>query len=320
MMKRTFIVVSTSLALGLLLFGFFIEGPWSLGYSWIFDWGTSFLASRIRDYLGQPVFLAALMLTLILERIIPADKQQTVFSRSFFQDFVWFLYEPILHTLILLVFVSWMRDVYAAHFSYLTVRQIAEWPNWARFVFGALSLDFFYWLQHYVMHKVPWLWQLHTVHHSQKHLNFFSDYRYHILEYIVRDIIVVIPFLILEVNPPTIVLYSIILRTYTRFYHGNLRTNLGLPKYLMVTPQSHRIHHSKLDEHRDKNFGSVFAIWDHLFRTQYYGFDEYPETGIQDEKFPNESDGTLAKLLIMPLLHMLYPLKVIRRSITRGKA
>jgi hypothetical protein len=69
-------------------------------------------------------------------------------------------------------------------------------------------------------------------------------------------------------------------------YHGNLRTNLGVLRYLLVTPQSHRVHHSTELRHRDRNFGVLFSVWDQLFGTQYRGFDEYPETGVSDPTFP----------------------------------
>jgi sterol desaturase/sphingolipid hydroxylase (fatty acid hydroxylase superfamily) len=98
-------------------------------------------------------------------------------------------------------------------------------------------------------------------------------------------------------------------RWYTRFYHGNIRTNLGPLRYVLVTPQSHRIHHSIEPRHLDTNFGALFSIWDRLFGTQYRGHDEYPETGIADAAFPHEAKGDLRSLLVTPLAQMAYPLR-----------
>jgi sterol desaturase/sphingolipid hydroxylase (fatty acid hydroxylase superfamily) len=126
------------------------------------------------------------------------------------------------------------------------------------------------------------------VHHSQKELNFFTDFRYHVVEYVVRHTFLVIPFLVLAVEAPTIILFAIFQRWYTRVYHGNIRTNLGPLRYLLVTPQSHRVHHSIEGRHRDRNFGSLFSIWDRLFGTQYRRYDEYPDTGIEDAAFPSK--------------------------------
>lgn len=60
-----------------------------------------------------------------------------------------------------------------------------------------------------------------------------------------REVFLPIPFLMLKVSPPTIVLYAIFRRWYTRFYHANMRTDVGPLRYILVTPQSHRIHHSR---------------------------------------------------------------------------
>ncbi len=79
------------------------------------------------------------------------------------------------------------------------------------------------WAQHRVNHIVPWFWQFHTVHHSQKEISFFTDFRYHALEYVVRT-----------------VYFSIVRRWYTRFYHANIKTDLGPLRYVVVTPSALR--------------------------------------------------------------------------------
>jgi sterol desaturase/sphingolipid hydroxylase (fatty acid hydroxylase superfamily) len=79
----------------------------------------------------------------------------------------------------------------------------------------------------------------------------------------------------------------------------------------LVTPQSHRIHHSIEPEHQDKNFGSLFSIWDFMFGTQVTAWRDYPETGIADQAFPHETSGDIASLLLMPIRQMIYPLRQI---------
>jgi len=95
---------------------------------------------------------------------------------------------------------------------------------------------------------------------------------------------------------------------YTRLYHANIRTNLGPLKYILVTPQSHRVHHSLALEHRDTNFGSLFSFWDYLLGTQCQEYDVYPDTGIDDADFPQEQRLGLKRLLLTPIEQMLYPL------------
>jgi sterol desaturase/sphingolipid hydroxylase (fatty acid hydroxylase superfamily) len=264
-----------------------------------------------------PGFGVAVALTLALERLIPAKRNQPLFSVGFAQDLVWFFYETVLHAAIIVTYVQFLTMVYQANVPFLTIDAVLAWPGWLRFAIGVLLLDLLYWGQHFTNHKFGVLWQFHTVHHSQRDLNFFTDFRYHVLEYLVRHTYLVIPFLVLRVEPPQIVWFALISRWYTRFYHGNIRTNLGPLRYVLVTPQSHRIHHSIEPQHRDRNFGALFSIWDRMFGTQYKGYDEYPDTGIEDDAFPHETRGDVKSLLLTPFVQMLYPLRKIREQFSR---
>jgi len=155
------------------------------------------------------------------------------------------------------------------------------------------------------------LWEVHALHHSQKEINFFSDFRYDIVEYLNRHSVLVIPFLIVPINIPVVVGFSIVSGWYTRFYHGNVRINMGPLRHVLVTPQSHRIHHSKLPQRQNRNFGSLLSIWDQMFGTQYRGYSEYPETGISDSAFPDEQSIHPVTLLFMPLRQLSYPVAKI---------
>jgi sterol desaturase/sphingolipid hydroxylase (fatty acid hydroxylase superfamily) len=261
-----------------------------------------------------PAFFIVIAVTLTLERLFPAEPNQAIFSVNVAQDLVWFFYETILQAIVIATYVQLLTIVYQQYFRFLTINPAGHWPSWVRFAVSLLLLDFLYWGQHYTNHKVPLFWSFHTVHHSQKRLNFFTDFRYHVLEYIVRHTWLVIPFLVLRVDPPQIVWFAIVARWYTRFYHGNIRTNLGPLRYVLVTPQSHRIHHSIEPRHRDTNFGALFSVWDQLLGTQYRGYDEYPETGIEDEGFPHERIVDVKSLMLRPLIQMAYPLRQIRKE------
>ena len=75
---------------------------------------------------------------------------------------------------------------------------------------------------------------------------------------------------------------------FTAWTHTAVRTNMGPLRWIFVTPQSHRVHHSFASEHIDTNFATVFSFWDIIVRTQYMGWDEYPVTGIADPNYPHE--------------------------------
>jgi sterol desaturase/sphingolipid hydroxylase (fatty acid hydroxylase superfamily) len=262
-----------------------------------------------------PIFFIIVAVTLTLEKIMPAQKQEKFWSPSRIQDFVWFIYEAVLHAAIVVFFTWGLYKFYDRYLSFLTIKGMLNLPDWVRIAVAILVQDFCHYSQHWVHHKVPWLWNLHAVHHSQKELNFFTDFRYHVLEYVIREVFLVIPFLIFAVDPKAFVLYSVARKWYTHFYHANIKTDLGWLRYILVTPQSHRVHHSFTTRHWDKNFGSVFSIWDFLFNTQYKGWSEYPETGIPDQTFPHEKDTRLSSLLIMPVKQMIYSFQATGRQI-----
>lgn len=253
-------------------------------------------------------FWCVVIFTLCLQQLIPAKPAQRTFSIGFAQDCVWFFYERVLSSLVVVAYADYLIRFYDGHFSGLTIAALNQTPAWVRFLFALLLSDFLYWAQHYINHKVPLLWRFHALHHSQRELNFFTDFRYHVLEYIVRQTFLVVPFLILKIGPPMIVGFVIFHTWYSRFYHGNIRTNMGPLKYILVTPQSHRVHHSLDPRHRDTNYGAFFSTWDFLLGTQWRKYDVYPETGIDDEAFPQEQNIGLKRMLLTPIQQMLYPL------------
>ncbi|MCA9315232.1 MAG: sterol desaturase family protein [Planctomycetes bacterium] len=246
----------------------------------------------------------AFAITFALQLMLPARREERPLSLGLFQDFWWFFYESVLHSLVVVTFVVWLKGAWDAHLGALTVSIPTAWPAGLRYALIVVVVDLLYWTQHWLHHKVPALWRLHRLHHSQRELNFFSDYRYHVLEYVVRHTVLVIPFLVFRVDAPTIFAIEYVRGWWSRFTHGNIRTNLGPLRYVFVTPQSHRVHHGRAGRWRDCNYGSILSIWDRLFRTQSPHHDVYPATGI-NEPFPVESTWRFPIPLILPLIQLL---------------
>jgi len=69
-------------------------------------------------------------------------------------------------------------------------------------------------------------------------------------------------------------------------HHSQRDLNALTESHVLVTPQSHRVHHSIEDRHRDRNFAMTLSVWDRLFGTSYRAADEYPEAGVSDPGFP----------------------------------
>ena len=177
-------------------------------------------------------------------------------------------------------------------------------------VFAFVASDFLFWFTHWCRHKVPTFWYFHAVHHAAPNLNTLTDNRVHFVEAMVSATIVIVPSRLLGLSAPAAFALAVATTYFTAFTHTAVRTNMGPLRYILVTPQSHRVHHShEKPGDIDVNFGTVFSIWHELFRTQYRGWDEYPDTGIADPEFPLETQALPPALVVSYARMVLYPFR-----------
>lgn len=285
---------------------------------WVFryDLPHTYLEVPIKIY-SNPFTYAVVLLVFLLERVIPARREQRVFSVGLAQDFVWFNADCIFRMFWIGMFVNLLHQFYNQHLGFLTIQEVASWSLPVRWAWSFVWFDLLNWVHHYIRHRVEVLWYFHMVHHSQRKLNLFTDSRVHLLEYFVTRCIIFIPLFMLQIDRGAVVWLAVVLDWYARVYHANLRTNYGPLKYILVTPQSHRIHHSRNPEHVDKNFGLFLTVWDRLFGTLHANYDEYPETGIQEE-FPLEDMVVGLDVLKIYIQQMLYPFGLLARRLFKG--
>lgn len=142
-------------------------------------------------------------------------------------------------------------------------------PLWAQWVIGLLALDFTIWLQHLLSHKIPWLWRVHRVHHSDKDFDATTAVRFHPIEIVYS--IFIKAFVIVLLGPPVVlvVVFEAVVNGSALFNHANLRLPLKLDRvlrWLIVTPDMHRIHHSVVHKETDSNYGFALSIWDRMFK------------------------------------------------------
>lgn len=265
--------------------------------------------------LGYVAMIAAFPAILILERLWPAATSQSRFSLGLLVDFVWFCFSPVLLVLVILPFEDVLRWVYGS-FGFGRFSFVASLPLFAQIVVVTVLSDFLLYVAHVIRHKSSTVWEFHKIHHAQEELNYFSTVRLHPIDEVVTVAVRFLPFAMLETNMavPAFAVWLTISRVYTMFTHSNIRTNLGPLKYLLVTPQSHRIHHSDRPEHQDKNFGNMFVIWDLMFGTQCLDFDVYPGTGVEDKSVPRPAGPRLRDVLTAYGKMLLYPFSSLRRS------
>jgi sterol desaturase/sphingolipid hydroxylase (fatty acid hydroxylase superfamily) len=163
-------------------------------------------------------------------------------------------------------------------------------PGWLVIVASIILLDFAIWAQHVAMHKAPLLWRMHRVHHADRDLDASSGLRFHPFEAVVSMLWKAGLVFVLGVPIAVALAYEIVLNAMAIFTHANLRLPTRLVqavRWLIVTPDMHRTHHSVLRTETDSNYGNFLSVWDRLFRT-YTPAPAAPLTlgleGLQDQR------------------------------------
>lgn len=143
-------------------------------------------------------------------------------------------------------------------------------PSLITIIASLLLLDFIIYWQHLIFHKVPLLWKLHRVHHTEIGLDVSSAVRFHPLEMLLSMFIKMLFIILLGVPIEAVILFEVLLNALALFNHSNLKLPRSLDnmlRVLIVTPEVHWIHHSPIAKETNSNYGFNLIIWDKLFST-----------------------------------------------------
>lgn len=190
--------------------------------------------------------------------------------------------------------------------------EAADWGlfNWlalppaVEIVAAVILLDLVVYAQHRLFHRVPLLWRLHAMHHTDLDLDATSGVRFHPLEYVLSMAIKVAAVWLLGAAALAVIAFELLLNATSIFNHSNLRLPAGWDRWLrlvVVTPDMHVVHHSTDPAEHNRNFGFNLPWWDRLFGT----YTAAPRAGpvgltIGLEGRQEASELGLARLLWMP--------------------
>lgn len=161
------------------------------------------------------------------------------------------------------------------------------------FVGSLLVGDLVQYWAHRLQHKSKFLWQNHKIHHMDPVFDALTGPRQNWTSFFVFFVLLEIPasflFKFSNFDPGSLGLLNgaivSLMLTYLYLTHSSLRIQFGWASVLLLSTQTHRIHHSILPQHQDKNFAQWFPIWDILFGTYYHpARDEFPPTGVEEER------------------------------------
>lgn len=178
-------------------------------------------------------------------------------------------------------------------------------PPWVAVPLAVIALDFVIWLQHVMMHAVPALWRLHRVHHADLDFDLTTGARFHPVEILLSMLIKFAAIVVLGAPVLAVLIFEVLLNASSMFNHGNLRLAAGVDRvlrWIVVTPDMHRVHHSVDDDETDSNFGFNLPWWDRLFgtyRQQPRAGHEAMTIGIHGHRDPAQV-ARLPGMLLMP--------------------
>ena len=136
-----------------------------------------------------------------------------------------------------------------------------------------LVVDFCQYWFHRLCHSYHFMWAMHLVHHSSHEMNISVSLRNPWFNQIYAFIIYV-PLAILGFEPKTVIMVVTINYIFQFWVHSAIIGKLGILEKIIITPSTHRVHHSNLPHHLDKNFGNTLVIWDRMFGTYLEESDE----------------------------------------------
>lgn len=155
---------------------------------------------------------------------------------------------------------------------------LLDLPLWFEALAAILLLDLAIYLQHRMMHSVPVLWRLHRVHHADLDFDLTTGSRFHTIEIIVSMLFKWLVILLLGPALIAVLVFEVLLNGMAIFNHANVSLPPAIDRavrWLLVTPDMHRVHHSVLVRETNSNYGFNLSVWDRVFNT----YIDQPEKG-----------------------------------------
>ncbi len=143
-------------------------------------------------------------------------------------------------------------------------------PSWLKGLLAVLLLDLVLYLQHVMFHAVPVLWRFHMMHHADLDVDVTTGARFHPVEVVLSMGIKLVAVVLIGAAPVAVLVFEVLLNASSMFNHSNVRMPVAadrILRWIVVTPDMHRIHHSILPRETNSNFGFNLPWWDRLLGT-----------------------------------------------------
>jgi len=178
-----------------------------------------------------------------------------------------FLNTYVLHATIPVAAVGWAVVVENHGWGALNLLDVNIWLT---VPISVLAIDLVHYLRHLWLHRNAWLWRIHITHHSDLDYDFTTGLRFHPLDALFSLLVVMTVVALLGAPAVAVVIAELLSTTSVLVEHSNMRIPQRLDRVLrrlVVTPDMHRVHHSRAEGDTAHNLATVFSFWDRLFGT-----------------------------------------------------
>jgi sterol desaturase/sphingolipid hydroxylase (fatty acid hydroxylase superfamily) len=260
-------------------------------------WGTITDPFRYDNYFYYLIYVS--IAVWLLELMLPWRKEQKMFRKDFWLDAFWMFFNFFIFNLIIYIALSSITEKYFGQLMSVIglpkkgLIDLSSLSLWVQFPIYFILADFVQWSVHVMLHRVPWLWKFHKVHHSVKEMGFAAHLRYHFMETFVYKIALYI-FMAWLLNFK--LEYAFFMHAFTilvgHLNHANVGWDYGPLRYILNNPKMHIWHHAKYMPSTHPygiNFGITLSVWDYIFKTDHIphsgrdielgfeGIEQYPE-------------------------------------------
>ncbi len=175
-------------------------------------------------------------------------------------------------------------------------------PGWAHAVGSVLLFDGWSYAWHRMNHEVPFFWRFHRVHHSDPNMDVTTANRFHIGEIFFSSLFRIPLIALLGIYLWELVLYETLMFAVVQFHHSDINIPVKVDRALravIVSPNMHRVHHSRWQPETDSNYSSLFSFWDRLART--FRLNPNPKSiRLGLDEFDHQEDQTVGGMLKTP--------------------
>ncbi len=170
-------------------------------------------------------------------------------------------------------------------------------------ILAFIIMDMWNYTWHRINHRLPFLWRFHKIHHSDPNMDVTTSVRFHFGEIIISSALRLVVIFLVGIPIWVLIFYDTTLLICTIFHHSNIQLRDKFDKLIrvvIVSPNMHKVHHSRIRIETDSNYSSFLTIWDRIFGS-FSLKDDYSEINFGLDNYDGKEKQSLIGLMKTPL-------------------